>query len=155
MTLMKFYKRKSFDTSYDISISLQSETQYRIGKQKKQLFPLLCQTWKCCLCYLLPCIVVTRPLGGVLLSAAIFFHFTQFWDRWLRKKELQMNLIVQKWTLYWTFNSFPCLSPLSCPHPFLPALLLLYRQWRRLIRNDKSYISSQTRKHVTKATFLN
>ena len=92
MTLMKFYKRKSFDASCNISISLQSEIQCR--KAKEATFPLLCQIWKCCLCYLLPCIVVTRPLGGVLLSAAIFFHFTQFWDRWLRKKELQMNLIL-------------------------------------------------------------
>ena len=155
MTLMKFYKRKSFDASCNISISLQSEIQCR--KAKEGTFPLLCQIWKCCLCYLLPCIVVTRPLGGVLLSAAIFFHFTQFWDRWLRKKELQMNLILcrNEHSLYWTFNSSPVLSPLSCPHPYLPALLLLYRQWRRLIRNDKSYISSQTREHVTKATFLN
>ena len=122
MTLMKFYKRKSFDTSCDISISLQSETQYRIGKQKKQLFPLLCQTWKCCLCYLLPCIVVTRPLGGVLLSAAIFFHFTQFWDRWLRKKELQMNLILCRNEHYieHLIHFLAYLLSLALIHSFLP-----------------------------------
>ena len=120
MTLMKFYKRKSFDASCNISISLQSEIQCR--KAKEGTFPLLCQIWKCCLCYLLPCIVVTRPLGGVLLSAAIFFHFTQFWDRWLRKKELQMNLILcrNEYYIEHLIHLLSYLLTLALIHSFLP-----------------------------------